>query len=73
MCAGAIYWSGISRVVFDLGEDSLRAMTGDDRQNPTLALPCRTVFAAGQRAIEVAGPLNSDAARAVHDSFWTSG
>ncbi len=71
MCAGAIYWAGVSRVVFGLREGELRAMTGADPANPTLALPCREVFARGQRPIEVIGPLLEDEARAVHDGFWS--
>ena len=70
MCAGAIYWAGITRVVFGLREGELRALTGSDPRNPTLALPCREVFARGQRPIEVIGPLLEDEARAVHDGFW---
>lgn len=70
MCAGAIYWSGVSRVVFGLREGELRALTGSDPRNPTLALPCREVFARGQRPIEVIGPLLEDEARTVHDGFW---
>jgi tRNA(Arg) A34 adenosine deaminase TadA len=70
MCAGAIYWAGVTRVVFGLREGELRALTGDDPMNPTLALPCREVFAHGQRAIDVVGPLLEDEARAVHEGFW---
>ena len=71
MCAGAIYWSGIGRVVFALPEDALRAMTGADPKNPTLELPCREVFARGQRPVVVAGPAAIAEARAVHAGFWT--
>lgn len=70
MCAGAIYWAGISRVVFGLREGELRGLTGSDPRNPTLALPCREVFARGQRPIEVIGPVLEDEARTVHDGFW---
>ena len=70
MCAGAIYWAGLSRVVFGLREAELRALTGVDPKNPTLALPCREVFARGQRPIHVIGPLLEDEARAVHEGFW---
>ncbi|HEY5821819.1 MAG TPA: nucleoside deaminase [Propionibacteriaceae bacterium] len=73
MCAGAIYWSGIRRVVFALAESELAAMTGNDPGNPTLSLPCREVFAAGQHSIEVLGPYEIPAARSVHDGFWTGG
>ncbi len=70
MCAGAIYWAGVSRVVFGLREGELRNLTGDDPKNPTLALPCGEVFARGQRPIEVIGPLLEDEARAVHEGYW---
>ncbi len=70
MCAGAIYWAGIGRVVYGLSEKRLRAITGDHPENPTLDLPCRTVFAAGQRPTEVVGPLLEDEAAAVHEAFW---
>jgi tRNA(Arg) A34 adenosine deaminase TadA len=70
MCAGAIYWSGIGRVVYGLSEQRLLALTGNHPENPTLRLPCREVFARGQRAIEVIGPLLEDEAAAVHAGFW---
>jgi tRNA(Arg) A34 adenosine deaminase TadA len=70
MCAGAIYWVGIGRVVFALSERRLKAITGDHAENPTLDLPCRTVFAAGQRAVEVIGPLLEDEAAALHAGVW---
>src|SRR5450432_2963974 len=44
MCAGAIYWSGIGRVVYGLSERGLLDFTGSHTENPTLDLPCREVF-----------------------------
>ena len=73
MCAGAIYWTGIGRVVFALAETGLLNFTGNDAENPTLDLPCREVFARGQRLIEVVGPLLEDEAAAVHEGFWSRG
>lgn len=70
MCAGAIYWSGIGRVVYGLPESRLLELTGRHPENPTLRLPCREVFARGQRAIEVVGPLLEDEAAAAHAGFW---
>ena len=70
MCSGAIYWSGIGAVVYALSEEELYAMTGADANNPTLVLPCRTVFAAGRRPISVAGPFDLAGAREVHAGFW---
>lgn len=70
MCAGGTYWSGVGRVVYGMSETSLLALTGSDPENPTLALPCREVFARGQRPTEVIGPLREDEARRAHADFW---
>jgi tRNA(Arg) A34 adenosine deaminase TadA len=70
MCAGAIYWTGIGRVVFALAETGLLKYTGSHEENPTLDLPCREVFARGQKRIVVAGPLLEDEAGRVHEGFW---
>jgi tRNA(Arg) A34 adenosine deaminase TadA len=70
MCAGGIYWSGIGRVVYGLSERRLLEITGANPANPTLSLPCREVFAKGQRTIEVIGPLLEDEAAEVHRGFW---
>ena len=70
MCSGAIYWAGIGRVVYGLSEARLKAMIGPHPENLTMALECRTVFAAGQRAIAVEGPLLEDEAAEAHKGFW---
>jgi tRNA(Arg) A34 adenosine deaminase TadA len=70
MCAGAIYWTGIGRVVFALAETGLLRYTGSHEENPTLDLPCREVFARGQKKIAVAGPLLEEEAGKVHEGFW---
>jgi tRNA(Arg) A34 adenosine deaminase TadA len=72
MCAGAIYWTGIGRVVFALAETGLVRYTGSHTENPTLDLPCREVFARGQKPLVVAGPLLEDEAGKVHEGFWVS-
>ena len=70
MCAGAIYWAGIGRLVYGLSEHRLRELTGNHPENPTLDLPCREVFASGQRKTEVIGPLLEDEAATVHEGVW---
>jgi tRNA(Arg) A34 adenosine deaminase TadA len=70
MCAGAIYWAGIGRVVYGLSEHRLRGVTGNHPENPTLDLPCREVFASGQRPTDVVGPLLEDEAEALHEGVW---
>lgn len=70
MCAGAIYWTGLKRCVYGMSERALKELTGDHPENPTLDLPCRIVFDAGQRQVEVIGPLLVDEAAKVHEGAW---
>lgn len=72
MCAGTIYWAGIGRVLYGAEEAALLALTGDHPENPTLSLPCREVFARGQRPVEVIGPVEAvaDEMVATHRGFW---
>lgn len=72
MCAGAVYWTGIGRVVYALSESALLGLTGDHPENPTFSLPCREVFAHGQRSVDVLGPMLEDEAAVPHAGFWDS-
>jgi tRNA(Arg) A34 adenosine deaminase TadA len=72
MCSGGIYWAGIGRVVFALAETELLSFTGADPRNSTLALPSRSVFAAGSRPVDVVGPIAVAGAREVHEGFWAT-
>ncbi len=71
MCAGAIYWSNVGRVVYALSEMDLYTIAGESPDN--LVLACREVFAHSQRPTMVEGPaLALEAvARAVHAGFWS--
>jgi tRNA(Arg) A34 adenosine deaminase TadA len=70
MCAGAIYWARIGRLVYGLSEHRLRTLTGNHPENPTLDLPCRAVFESGRRPTEVVGPFLEDEAAALHEGVW---
>ena len=74
MCAGTQYWAHIGRLVYGLAEQRLLALTGSHGENPTLDLPCRDVFARGQKAIEVIGPVAAveDEIAALHRGFWST-
>lgn len=74
MCAGTIYWANIGRVAYGAEEGALLALTGAHPENPTLSLPCREVFARGQKKIEVIGPVPevADEMIATHRGFWES-
>jgi tRNA(Arg) A34 adenosine deaminase TadA len=68
MCAGAIFWAGIGRVVYGLSQAGLHHITGPG--DDVLDHPCRLVFAGGARATEVVGPLLEVEAAEPHQGFW---
>lgn len=71
MCAGAIHWSYIGRVVYALSEADLYTIVGPSTEH--LILPCREVFSHTQKPIEIIGPAAElhQEARAVHAGFWS--
>lgn len=70
MCAGAIFWSGIGRVVFGIDAVRLRVFRGEIGEQRDAELSCRDVFAASPHAIECIGPALIDEASAEHIGFW---
>ena len=72
MCAGTQYWAHIGRLVYGMSERDLLAHTGNHAENPTLDLPCREVFARGQRPVQVIGPVPALEERiaTAHRTFW---
>ena len=74
MCAATMYWAHIGRLVYGMGERQLLLLTGNHAQNPTLDLPCREVFARGQKAVQVTGPVAGmdEEIAAVHRAFWAA-
>ncbi len=75
MCAGTQYWANIGRLVYGMSERRLLEITGNHAENPTLDLPCRAVFASGQKPIGVWGPVAEVEAEisALHARFWQRG
>lgn len=72
MCAGTIYFANIGRVVYGVTESTLGKLTGSSQVTPTMHMPCRQVFAAGQKLIQVIGPVPemNDEVVKVHKGFW---
>lgn len=65
MCAGAIYWAGINTVVYGCSAEELGRIAGGD-----FVIPCREIFARGQRPLTVIGPLLEEESTAVHQDYW---
>ena len=65
MCAGAIFWSGISSVVYGCSAKKLGEIaTG------SFVVPCRDIFKYGNREIAVIGPLLEAQGADIHRGFW---
>ncbi|WP_238590698.1 nucleoside deaminase [Paenibacillus beijingensis] len=73
MCAGSIYWGNVGSVVYGMSEKKLLEITGSNEQNPSFDLPCREVFARGQKPVTVIGPFPEivDEVIAAHEGYWT--
>ena len=70
MCAGAIFWSGIRRVVFGIDAVSLRVFRGELSEQRDAELSCRDVFAASPHEIECIGPVMLEESSAPHIGVW---
>jgi tRNA(Arg) A34 adenosine deaminase TadA len=70
MCAGAIFWSGIGRVVFGIDAVSLRVFRGERSEQRDAEMSCRDVFAASPHPIECIGPALLQESSAPHIGFW---
>jgi tRNA(Arg) A34 adenosine deaminase TadA len=70
MCAGAIYWSNIRRVVFGLSEQRLRGLRNVNAATSALTIGCADVLASGGYPITVIGSVLEDEAVKSHIGFW---
>jgi tRNA(Arg) A34 adenosine deaminase TadA len=69
MCSGAIFWSGVGRVVYGLSAVRLYEMFPPNEAHPVMRLPCREVLAAGTRQTEVVGPALEEEAERVFEGL----
>ncbi len=74
MCAGTQYWAHIGKLAYGMTEARLLELTGNHGENPTMDLPCREVFARGQKAMQVIGPVAAveQEIAALHIGFWSA-
>lgn len=70
MCAGAIFWSAIGRVVYGIDAVRLRVFRGERAEQRDAELSCRDVFAASPHDIECVGPALIEESSEAHRGFW---
>ncbi|MCY7370958.1 MAG: nucleoside deaminase [Polaromonas sp.] len=66
MCAGALFWAGVGRIVFAASQaDIIRALGA----SPAMPIDSRMTLAGAQPAVQIDGPLLGDEAYAVLKKF----
>lgn len=70
MCAAAIFWSNIRRVVFGVDADTLRKYRGNRPDQMDLRMSCRDVFRCSPHEIKVFGPELVAEALVSHEGYW---
>jgi tRNA(Arg) A34 adenosine deaminase TadA len=70
MCAAAIYWCNIRRLVFCVSEPAMRALREPYERAAGIAMRCEEIFARCGRQVEVIGPLIEEEGLPIHRQFW---
>jgi tRNA(Arg) A34 adenosine deaminase TadA len=70
MCAAAVHWCNVRRLVFGLDEVAMRDFRRFHAQGAGLEMSCRDVLSRSPRSIEVIGPALIKEATAPHTRFW---
>ncbi len=70
MCSGAIFLSGIRRVVYALDAVRMRQMRGLKEEYRDLAWSIKEIYQASPHPIECIGPALIDEASLAHQGFW---
>ncbi|MCP4751730.1 MAG: nucleoside deaminase [Proteobacteria bacterium] len=65
MCAGAIYWAGIPKVVYGCSTAWLGKIAGG-----SFSIPCREILEKGKRPTQILGPVLEEEGIEIHRNFW---
>ena len=68
MCAGAIAWLKIGKVVYGCSSIEMSKITGGG----SFKMPCQTVFSYSTNPIPVVGPILEEECKIVHQEFWSN-
>jgi tRNA(adenine34) deaminase len=70
MCAGAIYWANIGRVVYGIDAVRLRVFRGERLDQRDAELFCRDVFNSSPHPIDCIGPALIEESSTSHQGAW---
>jgi tRNA(adenine34) deaminase len=70
MCAAAIFYTGIGRVVYGLSAAAILHLRNARPHTAGLSLSCRAVLDSAAEAVEVIGPCLETDGAVPHDGYW---
>jgi tRNA(adenine34) deaminase len=73
MCAAAIFYAGVGRVVYGLSNAAILALRNAAPHTAGLSLSCRQVLVTAAEPVAVEGPCLEAEAAAPHEGYWGPG
>ncbi len=70
MCAAAVYWCNVRRLVFCVSEPAMRALRAPYQRAAGITMRCQEIFDRCDRKIEVVGPILEEEGLKIHKQFW---
>ena len=71
MCTGAIFWSGIGKLVYALSKEGFHAVAHTDNPDHIFNMHASELLNTGGRKVEVSGPLMEEEAKALYRKWLT--
>ncbi len=73
MCAAAIFYTGIGRIVYGLSNAAILHLRNAQPHTAGLALSCRQVLDSAAERVEVIGPCLEEEGAVPHAGYWVPG
>jgi tRNA(adenine34) deaminase len=73
MCASAIFYTGVGRVVYGLSAGAILHLRNARPHTAGLALSCRQVLESAAERVEVVGPCLEEEGAVPHRGYWVEG
>ena len=73
MCAAAIFYAGVGRVVYGLSAAAILHLRNAQPHTAGLSLSCRAVLDSAAERVEVVGPLLEEEGAEPHRGYWVEG
>ena len=73
MCAAAIFYTGMGRVVYGLSAAAILGLRNAQPHTAGLSLSCRAVLESAAQEVEVVGPCLEEEGAVPHRGYWVPG